>query len=210
MYKISGNPEPLVFHAPQVFSDCLQQRISSGNKKKRLPNFTTGFVRKDALPLGTFTKYTWHITNVLHVKHIFDTPEVWLLLNKTFCIWKCSMISWLCKVSGPMVRHNCHEMTISTQLSLVVSFLLWVLQDCFVGFRCRYKSLEVLWRTEMEHLTRTRCPTWRTFPSMTFSKNKLQSDRLNWRPTSKLVRKIFSKNTSLKLNLLLNVYFVDY
>lgn len=72
----AGNPDPLVFHAQQCFFDCLQQRISAGNKKRRLPNFTTGFVRKDALPLGTFTKYTWHITNILHVKQIFDTPEV--------------------------------------------------------------------------------------------------------------------------------------
>lgn len=74
-----GTPEPLVFHVPQTFFDCLQQRISSGFKKKRLPNSTTGFVRKDALPLGTFSKYTWHITNILHVKQIFDTPEVSLL-----------------------------------------------------------------------------------------------------------------------------------
>ena len=71
-----GNPDPLVFHAPQKFFDCVQQRISAGNKKKRLPNSTTGFVRKDALPLGTFTKYTWHITNILHVKQIFDTQDV--------------------------------------------------------------------------------------------------------------------------------------
>lgn len=71
-----GNPDPLVFHAPQSFFDCLQQRIATGNKKKRLPNSTTGFVRKDALPLGTFTKYTWQITNILHVKQIFDTSEV--------------------------------------------------------------------------------------------------------------------------------------
>lgn len=47
-----------------------------GNKKKRLPNTTTVFVRKDSVPLGTFTKYTWHITSVLFVKHIFDTPLV--------------------------------------------------------------------------------------------------------------------------------------
>ena len=73
---IPGNPDPLVFHVPQVFFDTLQQRISAGSKKKRLPNSTTAFVRKDALPLGTFSKYTWHLTNVLHVKQIFDTPEV--------------------------------------------------------------------------------------------------------------------------------------
>lgn len=39
-------------------------------------SFPTAFVRKDALPLGTFSKYTWHITNILQVKQIFDTPEV--------------------------------------------------------------------------------------------------------------------------------------
>uniref|UniRef100_A0A8B9MP03 Chromosome 2 open reading frame 42 n=1 Tax=Accipiter nisus TaxID=211598 RepID=A0A8B9MP03_9AVES len=75
-YQFEGKPEPLVFHIPQAFFDALQQRISSGSTKKRLPNSTTAFVRKDALPLGTFSKYTWHITNVLQVKQIFDTPEV--------------------------------------------------------------------------------------------------------------------------------------
>jgi hypothetical protein len=72
----TGTPDPLVFHAPQKFFEELQRRISAGSKKKRLPNFTTGFVRKDALPLGTFTKYTWYITSIFHVKQIFDTPEV--------------------------------------------------------------------------------------------------------------------------------------
>jgi hypothetical protein len=65
-----------IFSTPQVFFECRQQRISTGSKKKRLPNFTTGFVRKDALPLGMFTKYTWHITNLFQVKMIFDTSEV--------------------------------------------------------------------------------------------------------------------------------------
>ncbi|XP_071435399.1 uncharacterized protein C2orf42 homolog isoform X7 [Pithys albifrons albifrons] len=74
-YQFEGHPEPLVFHIPQAFFDALQQRISSGSSKKRLPNSTTAFVRRDALPLGTFSKYTWHITNVLQVKQIFDTPE---------------------------------------------------------------------------------------------------------------------------------------
>uniref|UniRef100_G3RE13 Chromosome 2 open reading frame 42 n=1 Tax=Gorilla gorilla gorilla TaxID=9595 RepID=G3RE13_GORGO len=73
--KRQGKPEPLVFHIPQSFFDALQQRISIGSAKKRLPNSTTAFVRKDALPLGTFSKYTWHITNILQVKQILDTPE---------------------------------------------------------------------------------------------------------------------------------------
>lgn len=38
----AGKPEPLVFHIPQAFFDALQQRISSGSTKKRLPNSTTG------------------------------------------------------------------------------------------------------------------------------------------------------------------------
>ena len=72
---LAGCPDPLVFHAPQMFFDCLQARISLG-KKKRLPNHTTSFYRRDALPLGLFTKYTWYITNILHVKQIFDTAPV--------------------------------------------------------------------------------------------------------------------------------------
>uniref|UniRef100_A0A8B9CUM3 Chromosome 2 open reading frame 42 n=1 Tax=Anser brachyrhynchus TaxID=132585 RepID=A0A8B9CUM3_9AVES len=83
-YQFEGKPEPLVFHIPQAFFDALQQRISSGSAKKRLPNSTTAFVRKDALPLGTFSKYTWHITNILQVKQIFDTPELPLEITRSF------------------------------------------------------------------------------------------------------------------------------
>ncbi|KAK0070069.1 hypothetical protein Bpfe_000052 [Biomphalaria pfeifferi] len=83
-YGFSGTPDPLVFHAPQVFFDCLQQRISAGSRKKRLPNLTTSFVRKEALPLGTFTKFTWHITSVAQVKQIFDSPELTLDLTRSF------------------------------------------------------------------------------------------------------------------------------
>ncbi|XP_032568360.1 uncharacterized protein C2orf42 homolog [Chiroxiphia lanceolata] len=83
-YQFEGHPEPLVFHIPQAFFDALQQRISSGSSKKRLPNSTTAFVRRDALPLGTFSKYTWHITNVLQVKQIFDTPELPLEITRSF------------------------------------------------------------------------------------------------------------------------------
>uniref|UniRef100_A0A803VF56 Uncharacterized protein n=1 Tax=Ficedula albicollis TaxID=59894 RepID=A0A803VF56_FICAL len=41
-YQFEGHPEPLVFHIPQSFFEALQQRISSGSGKKRLPNSTTG------------------------------------------------------------------------------------------------------------------------------------------------------------------------
>ena len=67
-----------------MFFDCLRERISVGSKKKRLPNSTTAFVRKDALPLGTFTKYTWAIANILHVKQIFDTPNLPLEVTRSF------------------------------------------------------------------------------------------------------------------------------
>nr|XP_017504375.1 uncharacterized protein C2orf42 homolog isoform X2 [Manis javanica] len=83
-YQFDGKPEPLVFHIPQSFFDALQQRISAGSAKKRLPNSTTAFVRKDALPLGTFSKYTWHITNILQVKQILDTPEMPLEITRSF------------------------------------------------------------------------------------------------------------------------------
>ncbi|XP_077161352.1 uncharacterized protein C2orf42 homolog [Paroedura picta] len=83
-YQFDGKPEPLVFHIPQAFFEALQQRISVGSTKKLHPNSTTAFVRKDALPLGTFSKYTWHITNILQVKQIFDTPEMPLEITRSF------------------------------------------------------------------------------------------------------------------------------
>ncbi|XP_063977907.1 uncharacterized protein C2orf42 homolog [Diachasmimorpha longicaudata] len=83
-FQFDGKPEPLVFHVPQIFFDCLRERISCGGKKKRLPNSTTAFVRKDGVPLGTFTKYTWQITNILHVKSIFDTPVIPLEITRSF------------------------------------------------------------------------------------------------------------------------------
>ncbi|XP_056601917.1 uncharacterized protein C2orf42 homolog isoform X1 [Triplophysa dalaica] len=83
-FQFDGKPEPLVFHIPQGFFNALQHRLSLGSKKRRLPNYTTTFVRSDALPLGSFSKYTWHITNLLHVKRIFDTPELPLELTQSF------------------------------------------------------------------------------------------------------------------------------
>ncbi|KAM6975771.1 uncharacterized protein C2orf42 homolog isoform 2-T2 [Tautogolabrus adspersus] len=83
-YQFDGKPEPLVFHVPQEFFNALQHRLSMGSKKKRLPNFTTAFVRNDGLPLGSLSKYTWHITNLMQVKRIFDTPELPLELSQSF------------------------------------------------------------------------------------------------------------------------------
>ncbi|XP_011505254.1 PREDICTED: uncharacterized protein C2orf42 homolog isoform X2 [Ceratosolen solmsi marchali] len=83
-FQFDGKPEPLVFHVPQAFFECLRERISCGTKKKRLPNSTIAFVRRDDVPLGTFTKYTWLITNILHVKSIFETPLVPLEITRSF------------------------------------------------------------------------------------------------------------------------------
>ncbi|KAF7643190.1 hypothetical protein LDENG_00243690 [Lucifuga dentata] len=83
-YQFDGKPEPLVYYIPQEFFDALQCRLSMGSKKRRLPNFTTAFVRNDGLPLGSFSKYTWHITNLMQVKRIFDTPELPLELTQSF------------------------------------------------------------------------------------------------------------------------------
>nr|XP_046231243.1 uncharacterized protein C2orf42 homolog isoform X2 [Scatophagus argus] len=83
-YQSDGKPQPLVYHIPQEFFNALQIRLSLGSKKKRLPNFTTAFVRNDGLPLGSLSKYTWHITSPMQVKRIFDTPEVPLELSQSF------------------------------------------------------------------------------------------------------------------------------
>jgi len=41
-------------------------------------------VRKHAVPLGTFTKYTWHINNIIHCKQIFETPLMPLEITRSF------------------------------------------------------------------------------------------------------------------------------
>ena len=33
-------------------------------------------VVRTELPLGSYSKYSWHITSLLQLKQIFDTPEV--------------------------------------------------------------------------------------------------------------------------------------
>ncbi|XP_054467994.1 uncharacterized protein C2orf42 homolog isoform X1 [Anoplopoma fimbria] len=83
-YQFDGKPEPLVYHIPQEFFNALQHRLSLGSKKRRLPNFTTAFVRNDGFSLGSFSKYTWHITNLMQVKRIFDTSELPLELSQSF------------------------------------------------------------------------------------------------------------------------------
>lgn len=75
-FGMPGTPDPLVFQIPHMFFDCLREKISANGRKKRSPNSTVVFQRKDRPPFTTLTKYTWHLTNPLHVKHIFDTSLV--------------------------------------------------------------------------------------------------------------------------------------
>jgi hypothetical protein len=72
----------ILFLTVSIYRICY--RISSGSRKKRLPNSTQAFVRKKAIPMGTFTRYTWLLTNVLHVKQVFDTPLVSLDVTRKF------------------------------------------------------------------------------------------------------------------------------
>jgi len=58
--------------------------MCAASAKKRLPNSTLVFVKRDSLPLGTFTKYTWHITNIMLVKKIFETSLVPLKVSRSF------------------------------------------------------------------------------------------------------------------------------
>ncbi|CAH1404334.1 unnamed protein product [Nezara viridula] len=87
-FQLDGKPEPLVFHIPHLFFDCLLDRFMTqsieGNKRKRLPNLVTTFDRKTTPPFGTFYNYTWHITNLSHAKAIFDTPLLSLNLSRSF------------------------------------------------------------------------------------------------------------------------------
>ncbi|XP_044030536.1 uncharacterized protein C2orf42 homolog isoform X2 [Siniperca chuatsi] len=98
-YQFDGKPQPLVYHIPQEFFSALQHRLSLGSKKKRLPNYTTAFVKNDGVPLGSFSKYTWHITNLMQVKRIFDTPELPLELSQSF----------VKNVDGSYSRFRCPE-----------------------------------------------------------------------------------------------------
>nr|XP_042130514.1 uncharacterized protein C2orf42 homolog [Peromyscus maniculatus bairdii] len=66
-YQFDGKPEPLVFHIPQSFFDALQQRISIGSAKKRLPNSTTG------------AESPWE-----DQWQFFDTPEMPLEITRSF------------------------------------------------------------------------------------------------------------------------------
>ncbi|ODM98617.1 hypothetical protein Ocin01_08053, partial [Orchesella cincta] len=70
-FQFSGKPEPIVYFISSEFFECLKDRITSGVKKKRLPNQTVIIARTHKPPAGTFTKHVWKITNLTHVQQIF-------------------------------------------------------------------------------------------------------------------------------------------
>lgn len=80
-FQMSGRPEPLVYQIPHSFFDCLRERIYSGARRKRPLHTTTTFRRTDAPPFGLLNKYSWHLANPMHVKHIFDTCLVCSILS---------------------------------------------------------------------------------------------------------------------------------
>lgn len=98
-YQFDGKPNPLVFHVPQKFFDKLKERIIIAQKKK-LPSNVTTFTRKDSIPMGTFTKYTWSLTNMMHVRYIFDTPHMPLNIIRTFVKNQDGTYAPLCENSG--------------------------------------------------------------------------------------------------------------
>ncbi|CAH0382207.1 unnamed protein product [Bemisia tabaci] len=84
-YQFDGKPRTLTFQVPHAFFECLRERISSiSSNRKRLPNSTVEIIRDTAVPLGTFTKSTWNINNIIHLKQIFDTPLMLLDITRSF------------------------------------------------------------------------------------------------------------------------------
>ncbi|XP_067939869.1 uncharacterized protein C2orf42 homolog isoform X2 [Watersipora subatra] len=84
-YSLPGNPKPLIFHISHTFWDCLMDRISDcTNNKRLLPSQTCTVIRTHLPPLGTYTQFTWFLTELSHVRKVFDCPEVSLHVSKYY------------------------------------------------------------------------------------------------------------------------------
>ncbi|CAL8115330.1 unnamed protein product [Orchesella dallaii] len=83
-YQFSGKPEPVVYFISNEYFERLKDRITSGVKKKRLPNQTLFISRTNKPPAGTFTKHIWKITNLAHVQQIFHSQVIPLKLSQYF------------------------------------------------------------------------------------------------------------------------------
>uniref|UniRef100_A0A8D9A7J6 Uncharacterized protein C2orf42 n=2 Tax=Cacopsylla melanoneura TaxID=428564 RepID=A0A8D9A7J6_9HEMI len=84
-YQFECNkPKTLVFFpTPMNFFECLRERIATLGPKRRLPNSTLAFICKTP-PVGTFTKFVWQLTSVIHVKQVLDNPTFPLKLTRSF------------------------------------------------------------------------------------------------------------------------------
>ncbi|KAI5743215.1 hypothetical protein M8J77_015825 [Diaphorina citri] len=84
-YQFECNkPKTLVFFpTPMNFFECLRERIATLGPKRRLPNSTVAFVSKTP-PVGTFTKFVWQLTSIIHVKQVLDNPLFPLKLTRSF------------------------------------------------------------------------------------------------------------------------------
>jgi len=68
-----------VFYIPQAFWDCIMARLSSCSPNKRLlPSQTCTVIRTQIPPLGTFAQFSWYLTDLSHVRKVFDSPQVCL------------------------------------------------------------------------------------------------------------------------------------
>lgn len=74
----------------QMFFDCFMNRINKtiGSKKRKFIQEAQTFIRKDAVPLGKFTKYTWKLTSLNHVREIFSNSEIPLQITRYFSLQK--------------------------------------------------------------------------------------------------------------------------
>ena len=82
--------------------------------------------------------------------------------------WQNISISWLCNISGPMVRHNCHRITIFTHPSLVVSSFLNEKSSQERSFCSRpKKSHHILWTKDRKRANNKRrmCDCYTTNPT---------------------------------------------
>lgn len=57
-------------------------------KRKKVIHETQSFVRKEAVPIGKFTKYTWKLSTLAQVQEVFSNPEIPLEVVRYFSLQK--------------------------------------------------------------------------------------------------------------------------
>ncbi|ODM88395.1 hypothetical protein Ocin01_18284, partial [Orchesella cincta] len=82
-FQFSGKPEPIVYFISSEFFECLKDRITSGVKKKRLPNQTVIIARTHKPPAGTFTKHIPLKLSQYFIKGVNGIFQEWTPPNET-------------------------------------------------------------------------------------------------------------------------------